>query len=62
MGVCAHVNMWHCSDLREKGGVLTDMLKMCFTAESGRGRARVPERKKVVKLFTNHALEIIRPY
>lgn len=32
-GMCVQVNMWHCSDLREKGGVLTDMLKMCFTGE-----------------------------
>lgn len=32
-GVCAQVNKWHWRDLREKGGVLTDMLKMCFTAE-----------------------------
>lgn len=35
-GVCAQVNMWHCGDLREKGGVLTDVLKMCFTEEYGR--------------------------
>lgn len=35
--VCVQVNMWHHGDLRERGGVLTDMLKMCFTGEWGGG-------------------------
>lgn len=62
--VCAQVNMCHCGDLREKGGVLTDMPKMCFTGESvegepcsDRGRSSRAKRNEA-KFFASHALKL----